>query len=223
MGRRVVRAERVEVAPGRVLSRYERWLKRQPLSGRTRDAYRAQVGGFVGWLASSEHGGAALSDPVVRDWAVRDYKRFVKTKRRWAPTSVNQALAAIDNFYRSLALGRPSVPREDLPQVAPRALEEGDQRALLRAVERCPSTRDRAILLVFFYAGLRLAELTGLDVDDVSVSARRGRLRVRSGKGDCYREVPLNSACRVALEEWLVARRAQLDPGTSAGEVEALW
>jgi hypothetical protein len=41
----------------------------------------------------------------VRDWAVRDYKRHVKTAKRWAPASVNQALAAIDNFYRSLAGG----------------------------------------------------------------------------------------------------------------------
>ena len=52
-------------------------------------------------------------------WAVRDYKRSVKTAKRWAPSSLNQSLAAIDNFYRSLAIGRPDVPREELPQVAP--------------------------------------------------------------------------------------------------------
>ena len=184
MAARERKAGRVAVDAAAVLAKYERWLKRQPLAARSRDAYRAQVGGFVGWLAGSEHGGAALTDTAVRDWAVRDYKRFVKTKKRWAPTSVNQALAAIDNFYRSLALGRPSVPREDLPQVAPRALEEGEQRQFLRAVERCPSSRDRAIATVFFYSGVRLAELAALDVADVSVSARRGRLRgaVREGR-----------------------------------------
>ena len=47
---------------------------------------------------------------------------------------------------------------------------------------------------MFFYTGLRPAELADLDVADLSMSARRGRLRVRSGKGDAYREVPLNSA-----------------------------
>jgi site-specific recombinase XerD len=219
---RARKADRVDVDAAVVLAKYERWLKRQPLAARSRDAYRAQVGAFVGWLAGSEHGGAALTDTAVRDWAVRDYKRFVKTKKRWAPTSVNQALAAIDNFYRSLALGRPSVPREDLPQVAPRALEEGEQRQFLRAVERCPSSRDRAIATVFFYSGVRLAELAALDVADVSVSARRGRLRVRSGKGDAYREVPLNSACRTAIDEWMIARNTQLDTGGLEG-AEALW
>ena len=106
-----------------VLATYARWLKRQPLAERSRDAYLAQVRGFIGWLAGSEHGPQALIDTHVRDWAVRDYKRHVKTARRWAPASVNQALAAIDNFYRSLAAGPPEVLREELAQVAPRALE----------------------------------------------------------------------------------------------------
>ena len=83
-----------------VLAAYGRWLKRQPLSVRSREAYLAQVRDFVGWLAGSEHGAKALADPHVRDWAVRDYKRFAKTTKRWGPASVNQALAAIDNFYR---------------------------------------------------------------------------------------------------------------------------
>jgi site-specific recombinase XerC len=43
---------------------------------------------------------------------------------------------------------------------------------------------------VFFYAGLRLSELAALDVADVEMSARRGRVEVRAGKGDAYREVP---------------------------------
>ena len=210
-----------------VLASYAGWLKRQPLATRSRDAYLAQVRAFLTWLAGSEHGPLALADPHVRDWAVRDYKRHVKTAKRWAPASVNQALAAIDNFYRSLAAGRPEVLREELAQVAPRSLEEADQRRFLRIVEASPSPRDRAMATVFFYAGLRLSELAALDMADVEMSARRGRLKVRTGKGDAYREVPLNSASRKALDEWLEARTDQLAALVEAGggEVEetALW
>ena len=224
--KRVTAEDRVAVDAGKVSARYQRWLARQPLAERTRDAYLAQVEGFVAWLAGSEHGGAALAEGQVRDWAVRDYKRFVKTKKRWSPASVNQALAAIDNFYRSLGVGRPAVPREELAQLAPRALAEAEQRAFLRAVEACPSPRDRAMATVLFYTGLRLSELAGLDVDDVAVSQRRGRVVVRSGKGDAYREVPLNSACRKALDEWASARADQLAGGEDEGPPDkagALW
>jgi integrase/recombinase XerC len=136
---------------------------------------------------------------------------------------VNQALAAIDNFYRSLNLGRPEVAREDLPQLAPRALDEAEQRAWLRAVERCPSARDRAIATVFLYTALRLSELAALELADVAMSARRGRLKVRLGKGDAYREVPLNSATRTAMEDWLKARADQLARDQLAQDAKALW
>jgi integrase len=56
--------------------------------------------------------------------------------------------------------------------------------------ERSRAARRRgtgAIATVFFYTGLRLSELAALEVGDLSVSARRGRLRVRSGKGDADR------------------------------------
>jgi len=193
-----------------VLAGYGAWLKLQPLAARSREAYLAQVRDFVTWLAGSEHGAKALADQHVRDWAVRDYKRFAKTTKRWGPASVNQALAAIDNFYRSLGAGRPDVAREELAQTAPRALDEAEQRTFLRFVAASPSARDRAIATVFFYTGLRLSELAALDMTDVAISARRGRVTIRTGKGDAYREVPLNSACRTAVEEWFTARTKQL-------------
>lgn len=223
MPTRSKRSEQAALDAETVLGRYVESLDRQPLATRTRGAYRAQVRSYVSWLVASGRGPTALSDPRVRDSAVREYKRHVKTARGWAPTSVNQALAAIDNFYRSLSLGRPEVPREDLPQLAPRALGEAEQRAWLRAVERCPSARDRAIAAVFLYTALRLSELAALDLSDVSMSARRGRLKVRLGKGDAYREVPLNSATRTALEEWLEARTNQLDRHQHAQDPKALW
>jgi site-specific recombinase XerD len=204
-----------------VLARYEEALDAQPLAQRSRDAYLAQVRSYLRWLAATGRGPTALFDPRVRDSVVREYKRHVKSARRWAPTSVNQALAAIDNLYRSLNQGTPDVAREDLPQAAPRALDEAEQRAFIRSIERSPSARDRAIATVFLYTAVRLSELAALDLADVSMSARRGRVKVRLGKGDAYREVPLNSAARTALAEWLAARDDQVarracDPG-------ALW
>jgi len=209
--------------PEAYLTRYAESLEAQPLAERTRDAYRAQVRSYLRWLASTGRGPAALSDPRVRDSAAREYKRHVKAARHWAPTSVNQALAAIDNLYRSLNQGTPDVPREDLPQVAPRALDEAEQRALLRSMERCPSARDRAIATVFLYTALRLSELAALDLADVSMSARRGRVKVRLGKGDAYREVPLNTATRTALDEWLAARARQVERTERAHDPDALW
>ena len=148
---------------------YVVWLDRQPLASRSREAYRAQVGSYLGWLSLIDDPEAALTQQDRRDWAVRDYKRQMKQQKRWSATTVNQALAAIDNFYRSRQMGSPDVAREQLPQVAPRALDETEQRKLLRAVERLPSARDRAIVTLMLYTGLRLSELAALVVTDVAI------------------------------------------------------
>ena len=227
MGKQAAGASLGLVDAALLRQKYLSWLERQPLSRRTKDAYSAQVSSFLRWLTGSEHGSLALTEPNVRDWAVRDYKRFVKTESKWAPASVNQALAALDNFYRSLGVGRPEVNREELPHFGPRALEESEQRQFLRSVEADPSTRDRAIANLFFYTGLRLSEVAALDMADVSVWARRGHVRVRSGKGDAYREVPLNSSCRSSLDDWLLVRARRLSAlallDGVEGELNALW
>jgi site-specific recombinase XerD len=199
-----------------LLDAYLGWLEGRPLAARSREAYAHQVRRYLAWLgARSPVDGDPLADGDARDWAVRDYKRHLKAVERWRPASVNLALAALDSFYTQLGLGRPVVRREDLPARAPRAITEEQQRRLLRMAERA-SARDRAIVVVLLYTGLRLAELVALDVEDVRISARKGLLVVRSGKGDAYREVPLNALVRQVLGEWLAERQQRVNEGERA-------
>lgn len=168
--------------------------------------YGQQVRAFLAWLGESAVAAAvALGDGPARDHAVRDYKAHLKTVRRLRPSSVNLALAAIDHFYRYLGRDMPSVRREELAQAAPRALSVEEQRALLRAGEQA-SARNRAIVTLLLFSALRLSELAALGLDDVRLSARKGLVLVRSGKGDAFREVPLNAETRSAVEEWLAVR-----------------
>jgi integrase/recombinase XerC len=204
-------SNKVAIPEGRrtaLLEAYLRWLESRPLAARSREAYAHQVGRYLAWLGDrSPVDGDPLADGDARDWAVRDYKRHLKAVERWKPASVNLALAALDSFYAQLGLGRPIVRREELSKSSPRAISEEQQRRLLRIAERAKA-RDRAIVVVLLYTGLRLAELVALDVDDVKMSARKGVLVVRSGKGDAYRELPLNALVRQVLDEWLAERAA---------------
>ncbi len=197
------------------LAAYCEWLDQQPLSSHTRRAYRGRVKGFLDWLAEQPRADEALAAGPACDYAVRDYKRYLKVERGAKPSSVNLTLAAVDHFYRCLGAGQPDVRREDLPQEAPRALEPEEQRRFLRAVERCPSARDRALARLLFYTGLRLGEAAALDLDDVRISARKGIVVVRSGKGDAYREVPLMAEVRESLDVWLAERRQKFPQATS--------
>ncbi|MCA1697439.1 MAG: tyrosine-type recombinase/integrase [Actinobacteria bacterium] len=201
---------------GTVRADYAAWLAEQPLSTRTREAYLAAVTAYVAWLEQRDAGpGDALVAPRARDLAARDYKRHMKVDRGLSPASVNQALAGMDNLFRFLGLGAAIVRREELPRSAPRALDDEQRRLLLQAAEES-TPRDRAIVALLLFTGLRLAEAAALRVADVRISARKGLVVVRSGKGDAYREVELNALVRAMLEEWVAERKKIASDGETS-------
>jgi site-specific recombinase XerD len=206
----ITRSKMIREDLERQLSAYTIWIGRQPLAENTRRAYLFQVRQYLGYLAMSEwQNDDPLSDPFARDYAVRDYKTYVKTDVKAKPRSVNLALAAIDHFYLFLGMDQARVKREELPSQAPQSLKLEEQKAFLRAVERTPSLRNQAIATLLFYTALRLSECADLNVDDVCISARKGLVVVRSGKGDSYREVPLNTETREVLKKWQKQRIKQ--------------
>lgn len=191
------------------ISNYCSWLETQPLAPNTRRTYATQVSRYGEYLLERSEGqsGHPLQDAYARDYAARDYKLFIKTAQHVRPATVNLALAALDHFYLYLGLGKVKVRREELPQQAPRALDIEEQQALLRAMERTGSVRDRAMMMLLLYTGLRVGEVAQLDLADVAISARKGMVIVRSGRGGSYREVPLNAPLREILMTWKQARR----------------
>lgn len=198
-----------------VQAEFERWLDRQPLAARTKSEYRRNVKVFLGWLDEApDYGADPLCDRLARDHAVRDFRRWLKVERRAAASTVNLALASLDALYRQRELGNPNVRREKPVRAAPRALDVDEQRRLLRAAERS-SARDRALVVLMLFTGVRISEAVALDMDDVQITSRKGRAVVRSGKGDRLREVPLNPLVRQMLDEWFV-QRAELNPGDQA-------
>jgi integrase/recombinase XerC len=63
--------------------------------------------------------------------------------------------------------------------------------------------RDCAIVELFYSAGLRLSELTNLDIQDIDFSDHSTRV---TGKGNKERQVPVGSHALTALKNWLKRR-----------------
>lgn len=103
-----------------------------------------------------------------------------------------------------------SAPRKARP--LPKNLDVDEMDQLLNVNEDDPlSIRDRALMELMYGAGLRLAEIVGVNVRDISLS--KGDLRV-IGKGDKERIVPFAGLAREWVAKWLKVR-GQL---ASAGE-----
>lgn len=190
-----------------LVSDYRGYLARSPLADSSRSAYLQAVTAFTAWVeAAPDHGPAAFAEPLEREFALRDYLRHLRVDLRRSPSTVNGVLAALNNFCVWRGLGPSTTKSARLPRQAPRALSTDEVRRLLRAAERRGNLRDRALLVTILATGLRRAEVAALDLDDLSLSARKGHLVVRDGKGGRSRVVPVNSQARDALQPWLAER-----------------
>jgi site-specific recombinase XerD len=83
----------------------------------------------------------------------------------------------------------------------PHYLTLDESRELLAGIDGRNIERNSAIITLFLHCGLRLAELVGMNLEDIS----EDRLKVR-GKGGKERVVYLNAACVDALNAYLVVR-----------------
>ena len=95
-----------------------------------------------------------------------------------------------------LGIDSPKVPRS-----LPRYLSLDESFALLSAADGRNKVRDYCILCIFLTCGLRISEITGLNLSDL----RGDHLRV-TGKGDKTRVVYLNDLCSDAIESYLIVR-----------------
>lgn len=86
------------------------------------------------------------------------------------------------------------------------------------AFEHLAKVRERASISLMLYAGLRVEEVSLLDIDDITINERSGTVRIRKGKGDKERIVPLNLPVRKALASWFDLRPASATQALSPGK-----
>jgi len=96
------------------------------------------------------------------------------------------------------------------PKLLPQALSPDEAARLVDLPTDTPEAiRDKAMFELFYSSGLRLAELVGLDPDQVDMAG--GEVRV-TGKGNKTRIVPLGSHALAALRAWLKIRPSLARP-----------
>jgi integrase/recombinase XerC len=193
----------------------EAWLAaRRALRGaapNTEAAYRADVAGFLGFLAE-HHGGpqgrtalarAGLSD--IRAWLARGRAEGAGSR------TLARRLSAVKSFYRWLAetdgFDASAILAARAPRHAarlPRPLAEDAARDMLDTVghqhaEPWIAARDTAVVTLLYGCGLRISEALALRLRDWPAGET---LRI-AGKGGKTRLVPLLPAARQAVEAYL--------------------
>lgn len=130
--------------------------------------------------------------------ALTRYRVYLQKEQRQKPASVNRALVSLKRYFswaeeNHHIFYNPSAPVKLIGQeeTSPRHLEDEEEQALVAAVTKTGTLRDRVLIVLLLHTGLRAREICQLRRDQVKLGKRSGTLEV-IGKRNKYREVPLN-------------------------------
>jgi integrase/recombinase XerC len=147
------------------------------------------------WLARQAQSGAARSTVARRAASARGFLGWA-TRTGRIPADPSLRLASPSRSSRLPEVLKPAQAAA-LLDVAAVASDDEDPMHL----------RNRAALELLYASGIRVGELTALDVDDVDLATGVARVM---GKGGKERTVPFGAPAREAVEAWLVRGRPQV-------------
>lgn len=148
-----------------------------------------------------------LDADVVKQWMAREMARGENAR------TISKQLSGVRSFYKYMRrVGRMDhspvtmVKSPKIHSKLPSFLRNGEVNQLFDDIDYpdgYEGVRDRTILLTFYHTGIRLAELIGLDVEDIDLDQRE--LKV-TGKRDKQRIVPFSAELADAFRAYLPVR-----------------
>ncbi len=190
-----------------LLHHYLRYLRdERRYSETTIDSYQRDLHQFIDFINAINVTDCCDVDSLhVRNFAGSRRRRGISAR------SLQRALSAIRGFYNYLQreqliennpvtdVRAPSIEKKlpnllDVDEIS-RLLTEGPQNPL--------KLRDHTIMELMYSSGLRLAEIVGLNINDIELSQAQVMV---TGKGNKTRYLPIGTAACKALQRWLDAR-----------------
>jgi integrase/recombinase XerC len=198
-----------------LIERYIQYLRyERNASPHTVRNYRSDLVQFRDFLAQGQPG-SKVSLKSIDALRIRGFLAHLFEKEQ-KKTSIARKLAAVRAFFKFLSRERvlaenpaATVSTPKLARTLPRIMSEEEMNDFLDRMGQAAQSgdpavaRDRAILELLYASGLRVSELTGLDLRNVNFGD--GIVLVR-GKGNKERIVPFGSKAREALTAYLPVR-----------------
>ena len=152
-----------------------------------------------------------LDNPLEKR-TTTDLRRFflhLKRDRSYAPRSLHRKICSLKSFYKFLKKEAfisinpaENIESPKIPKSLPKTISIDEALLLLNAPK---NLRDRAVLYLLYGTGMRVSELSDLDVENLDLKNRL--IRIVEGKGNKDRLIPLPDLIIPIIQEYLDTRR----------------
>lgn len=208
--------------PNSDLDEFVDWLGQRGRSPFTQRGYALDLKDFGRWISKAD--GRFVSPEIITVSIVLRYQAYLIKEKEVSAGTYNRKLAALRSYVawaqnvgrlESDPLQRLHMIREERPY--PCWLQSREVRRLKRIANRAitnaqskikhtQAVRDKSILMMFLNTGIRLAELCALDLMDLTLGCRFGKVHIIGSGGLSKREIKLDSEVRSSLKDWIKLR-----------------
>ena len=174
------------------------------LSSNTIEAYGRDIESFIEFIENKEPDDISRAD-------LYDFIKHLRSKN-YAPSSVTRKIASIKGWFRWLKINEkikkdPSIALESpkIPQKLPKVISTQEMDKIFSSQL---NTTEQAIFELLYGCGLRVSELTNLEVKNIDLSSKILRC---FGKGSKERIVPIGEKAKKAILKYLELRNLYPD------------
>lgn len=196
------------------------------LSPRTVNEYYFDIRLFLRYLVMMDKGledSKVLEELSIKDITIErinqvkledfyNYLYYIQRERDNNARARGRKVSALKSLFKYLyknvgLIDQNPADKIELPvqkKSLPKYLQLDECQKLLDSLNRHSSARDYCIIVLFLNCGMRLSELVGIDITDISFEEMRMRVL---GKGNKERYVFLNKSCISAINAYLAVRK----------------
>ena len=195
-----------------VILAYETYLMEEGKVESTIDSYVGDIRGFLEFLESKK---VSFRGNLTRLY-ITSYKIHL-TENGYSINTINKKINSLHSFNfflvsKNLCTEKVVYPNKDKIKIARGSEKEIDvfsdeevERILFYLEDRSRvNLRDKGVILILLYTGLRVSELVNLKIQDIDFLT--STLKV-VGKGGKYREVPLKMEVSEGIKEYMEKER----------------
>ena len=189
------------------IDRFVNWIRRRNPAAYTWHSYRYDLHQFI----------ETVGDLPAAEITLHHIDDFIQAQadRGLQASTINRSLVALNSLYRFLSeedgeIDCPIIPHRHFlrqPRRLPRSVPHEEIDKLFAVITE---PRDRAIFLLMLRCGLRISEVSKLNLRDLYLSERPSRLQVL-GKNSKERAVYLSAQVEKAVRDYLAVRPSTTD------------
>lgn len=188
-----------------IIKMFSNAMLKEGKSPNTITTYSRNAELFVEWLESIT--GEKFNGKIT-GMDVTEYTRYLSDTKKQSLNSIKAKLTALQKFAEYLTESgyMPPIKVEQKKGTAEPNVEVLEKNELYKFLRYTINTENKlniAVVMLLLNTGIRESEICNLELSDIEITERKGTMTIRSGKGNKYRQIPLNKDARNAILDYI--------------------